>query len=74
MNLSAEEQECIGDAFTYYDNAGDGKIGVSQVSERLERRQSGRRHSSGWLVFALARLLADGKAARRLPQKLDGCR
>jgi Ca2+-binding EF-hand superfamily protein len=32
MNLLAEEQECITEAFQYYDNTGDGKISVGQVN------------------------------------------
>ncbi len=31
MDLSAEEQECISEAFQYYDTSGDGKVAISQI-------------------------------------------
>ncbi|KAI6188165.1 Cuticlin-1 [Aphelenchoides besseyi] len=38
MNLSVEEQECISEAFQYYDNAGDNKISISQIGSCLHSR------------------------------------
>ncbi|KAI6177156.1 hypothetical protein M3Y97_00876100 [Aphelenchoides bicaudatus] len=35
MNLMPEEQECITEAFQYYDHTGDGKINVGQVGACL---------------------------------------